>query len=88
VYGIPGTSNPIEARMNKYIATGTGMSLPYGALSSMAQRVLTSLSRNMTEVVFSVVGDQQGECKYTKHTKKSGRTTASKTGSLFMYYVL
>ena len=80
IYGTSSTSNPLEGRMNKLMKIATGTSMSYGPLSSKAQNMCTSLSRTMTEIVFSLVGDQQGECKQTHHRKESGRRGVQKTG--------
>jgi hypothetical protein len=82
VYGSSSTSNPCEARVNKLMKLATGTSMSYGCLCTKAQRMCTSLSRDLTEVVHSVIGDQQGECKKTGHRKQSGALHAQKTGSL------
>ena len=78
-YGSSSTSNAIESRMNKLMKLATGTSHCYGALSTKSQRMLTTLGREMTSVVFSLVGDEQGECLVTEHRKRSGRPTVQKT---------
>ena len=81
MYGTCNTSNPIEARINKSIKIGTGTSLPYGALSTKAQNVMTTITRDMAPVFgFSLVGDHIGQNKGTHHFKKSGSFGAEKTG--------
>ena len=79
-YGSSSTSNAIEGRMNKLMKLATGTSLCYGALSTKSQRMLTTLGRDMTSIVFSLVGDQQGECLVTEHRKRSGAPSVQKTG--------
>ena len=81
--GTASTANGIEGRMNKWISLYTRMSLAFGPLTTYAQNGMTNLSCNLSEVEFSVVPDQQGECKYTVHSKKSGRPGVQETGSYF-----
>ena len=66
--------------MNKHLSKGTNMSLPYGVLITRAQLILTELSENLSSLQFSLVPDQQGECKLTAHNKKSGRIGCEYTG--------
>ena len=81
VYGSSSTSNALEGRMNKLMKSATKNSLSYGALSTRAQRVLTTLSRTMTEVVFSLIGDQLGESVSNLSRKQSGWKQVQKTGT-------
>jgi hypothetical protein len=78
--GDASSSNGIEALMNKHLSKGTNMSLPYGVLITRAQLILTELSENLSSLQFSLVPDQQGECKLTAHNKKSGRIGCEYTG--------
>jgi hypothetical protein len=80
VRGGPSTSNGIEARINKLMKMATGTSLRYGPLTTKAQNMLTSLSKDLTGIQFSLVADQQGECVKSQHRKRSGAKTVQQTG--------
>ena len=81
MYGTCNNANPIEANMNKKLKIGTGMSMPYGALSIACQNVMTNLCRKMAAAFgFSVIGDQLGQCTETHHFKKSGAYGSDVTG--------
>ena len=68
--------------MNKLMKAATKTSLSYGALATRAQRMLTTLSRTMTEVVFSLIGDQQGEAVSNLNRKQSGWKQVQQTGTI------
>jgi hypothetical protein len=72
VYGSSSTSNGLEGRINKRLKIATGTTMSYGPLTTRAQICLTSLSRDLEEIRYSSVGDQQGECGLTFHPKQSG----------------
>ena len=80
VYGTASTSNGLEGRMNKAIKEGTGMSMGYGALTTKAQNILTTMGRALNAIQFSLVPDHQGQCEEIKHTKQSGQHDVQKTG--------
>jgi hypothetical protein len=78
--GSASTANGIEGLMNKWLSMYTRVSLAYGPLTTHAQNCMTNLSYKLTEIEFSLVPDQQGECLYTAHSKKSGRPGVQETG--------
>jgi hypothetical protein len=78
--GHASTSNGCEGRVNKRIKEGTGQALPLLALVTKAQRIMTNLDQDMTGIRYSLVADQQGECKKTKHPKQAGAKGAQTTG--------
>ena len=79
-YGTTSTSNPLEARMNKLMKIACGTSMSYGALSTKAQFMCTNLSQDMSELGFSLVADQQGQCAKAAHRKPSGMPGTQPTG--------
>jgi hypothetical protein len=80
-YGNASTSNGCEGLINKCLKLETKTSLAYGTLIARAQNACSNLGKNLTEVGFSVISDQQGECLAKKHNKLSGRQGTEKTGT-------